>query len=149
MDEIKNLDTVLDYLFNIGIANIPESELQKELHDKGYDFSDKAFFGGNNSMSRLGLILEKLHEDGYINRWLSETVENNEKGELKHRIEDRVCIKYNGIIFKKGGGYASALAFLDAEKDIPKRLNRLTFWLVVGSTSLALIEIIKFVVQYW
>jgi hypothetical protein len=142
MNEIKNLDEVLKFLHVMGFANISEYKLEKELKSKGLDFSDKFFVGGDNSMSRLDLILEKLFEDKYITRWKTKTNRNG-----TDEVDNRVSIKYNGILFSKKGGYEGEI--IEREKKDGKEIRRTksliwaTWSAGFAGTGLIIIEILK------
>ena len=99
----------------------------------------------------VNMVLEKLIKDGYVrpvDHKSPETV-------VESYIVKKYQLTFEGRFFILNGGYEEASKSSGAEKRLQldfqvhakknaKRLNRLTFWLAVGSITLALVELVKY-----
>lgn len=96
-------------------------------------------------------VLERLVMDKYINKELQDPFKEVGNTPL---LKSYYSINFDGELFHQMGGYAAEAENASLRKRIEEdrlnraentsqRLNRLTFWLVIGTVSLAIIEIIK------
>jgi hypothetical protein len=96
-------------------------------------------------------VLERLVRDKYIDKELQDPF--NKVGNTP-LLWSYYYINFDGELFHQMGGYAAEAENtalrkrieedrLNRAENTAKRLNRLTFWLVIGTVSLAIIEIIK------
>jgi hypothetical protein len=100
-------------------------------------------------------VLERLVQDKYIHKELQDPFKGVGNTPLRRNY---YSINFDGELFHEMGGYAAEAENTGLRKRIEedrlnraentaKRLNRLTFWLVIGTVSLAIIEIIKFLLD--
>ncbi len=129
---IKELDSVLEYLSinNIGVDGILFSELLENFTPKVTD----------EIMTRH---LAKLRQDGLI---------------FHSKITDTINITHDGAIKYLLGGYTQEIKEKSDEimrirelETYPKVLNRLTFWVVLGTIGLLTIEFVKLLndIYHW
>ncbi len=103
------------------------------------------------NVSELERIIDKLVKDDYAD-FEDKVPSPNTPFSLPHYF-----ITFDGFLLLENGGYKQDLINKNSETkridDLDKksiylsdRMNRLTFWVVVGSIGLLLMEIVKFVV---
>jgi hypothetical protein len=96
-------------------------------------------------------VLERLVQDKYINKELQDPFREVGNTPL---LKSYYSINFDGEFLNQMGGYAAEAENaalrkrieedrLNRAENTSKRLNKLTFWLVIGTVSLAIIEIIK------
>ena len=96
-------------------------------------------------------VLERLVQDKYVHKELDDPFKEVGNTSL---LVNYYSINFDGELFCQIGGYAEQEKKavlkdrieeerLNRAENTAKRLNRLTFWLVIGTISLAVIEVIK------
>lgn len=143
LDPIQSLDAVLKFMAGPWTrGRNTDGELYALFVQKGQIKMEPGYFLK---------VLERLVKDQYIHKELDDPFKGVGNTPL---LASYYAINFDGELFFRRGGYAAdeqnnALAKRLAEdrlirsENTAKRLNRLTFWLVIGTVSLAIIEIVK------
>jgi hypothetical protein len=146
LTSFQQLDTVLNFLaensFGKGGLNLVDALRLINEHTKLKTDGDL-----------LLKILNHLFKDRYIETEVREVTYSTD---ITSRVESvkLYTVSFEGKVFNQAGGYEEKYkllhlkrqqdeARLQREEGSQKRLNTLTFWLVVGSFSLAIVEVIK------